>query len=110
MQLPSTPIPVVFKSTRKMDPELKKQVKTVPGNTRMYSLPPNVLVIWGNKTNKVYRLTGDNSYQYACIEEVSSEKYDVHYLSGSIRGDHSLNELIDSINILKPFLKYLYRS
>jgi hypothetical protein len=110
MQVPSTPIPVVFKSSRKMDKELSKQLKTVPGSSRMYELPPNTLVVWGDRRNKIYRLVGDNSYQYACIEEVSSPQYDIHYMSGSVRGDHSLNEFIDSINILKPFLKHLYRT
>jgi len=110
MQLPSTPIPVVFKSSRKLDNELKKEIKTIPGSTRMYQMPPNTLVIWGTKAHKTFRLVGDNSYQYACIEEVSSPQYDVHYMSGSIRGNYNLNEFIDSLNILKPFLKHLYRT
>jgi len=110
MQVPSTPIPVVFKSSRKMDKELSKQLNTIPGSSRMCDLPPNTLVIWGDKTNKIYRLVGDNSYQYACIDEVSTPTYDVHYMSGSIRGNYNLNEFIDSLNILKPFLKHLYRT
>ena len=110
MQVPSTPIPVVFKNSRKMGKELSKELNTIPGSSRMCDLPPNTLVIWGNRTNKTYRLVGDNSYQYACIEEVSSPQYDIHYMSGSVRGDHTLNEFIDSINILKPFLKHLYRN
>ena len=72
----------------------------------MYQLPVNTLVIWGNKQHKTYRLVGPSHYDYAAIEEHPSG----YYLSGSIRGNYGLNELVDSINILKPFLKYLYRS
>ena len=77
----------------------------------MYQLPPNTLVIWGDRKQKTFRLTGGNSYQYASIEEILYENGGSnHYLGGSTSGDHTLNEFIDTINILKPFLKHLYRS
>lgn len=108
LNLPVTPIPVVFKSNRSMNKAIKNGIKTIPGNTQMGQLPLNHVVVVRNEYATIFRLTGNHNYSYAQIQTSSRGYSDVH-LSGSVDNMQNLDEFLHTVNAIRPFVANLYK-
>ena len=114
MNLPNTPIPVVFKRNKSLNKTLTKDVTTIKSSTRMCDLPHNSVIVWGDKKGQAYRLTGNNGYQYASI---AINQYTDHRtgqtgtyveLGGHTHSFELLNQYIETVNLIQPFINQVY--
>ena len=107
LNLPDTPIPVVFKSNRLMNKALKARINTIPGNTQMGQLPQTSIIVMHNGYCTRYRLTGIANYSYA--EMTISKGYNNVHLSGSTDDLEILDSFLHTVNTIRPFVANLYK-
>ena len=113
--MPQTPIPVVFKSSRKHNKYIANtaNIETIKSNTRMGDLPPYKITVSGSDTHTIYRYTGNNGYFYAslCVSWYSNRdgsKRQHCDLSGGTETLEELNNFMVAVNTIEPFVSKLY--
>jgi hypothetical protein len=115
MQLPQTPIPVVFKNSRRHNKYIANisGIETIKSNTTMANLPAYTITVFGSGIHTIYRYTGDSGYFYACIciswyTDRNGNKRQHCDLSGGTHTMEELNNFFQAVNTLEPFVSKLY--
>lgn len=106
MSLPNTPLPVVFKNSRSINKAHAKDLPTIKSSTLMMNLPLETLVVSRNGYCTSYRYVGKSPYDYA-------EWYQGHNsghisMRGGLESTDLLNEMVETVNRLTPFVSKLF--
>ena len=106
MSLPSTPLPVVFKNNRSINKAYSKDLPMIKGSTQMGKLPLNTLVVMRNNYTTSYRYVGNSAYSYT--EWYHSNTGGYLGMNGGIENLDLLNEMVETVNRIQPFVSKLF--
>lgn len=108
MQLPQTPLQVVFKSSRLHNKMYAEDLTTIKSSSRMGELPTNTVTVWGSDRHTIYRYVGDNPYNYACIGYGTYRGNEYVDLSGGTRTPEEFINFFETVQRLRPFVSKLF--
>lgn len=106
MSLPNTPLTVVFKNSRSINKAYSKNLPMIKASTQMGKLPLNTLVVTRNNYTTTYRYVGKSTYDYT--EWYHSNTAGYINMNGGIENLDLLNEMVETVNRLQPFVSKLF--